>query len=426
MTDEILERARSARRQAPPVGARSYLDYCDALLCELRMAWPGLREANAADRQAMRERGMPGSLVDRIRFGESELEAIGSLVRRVRGTLLAEAGAPRRQHRSGPLTVRRMARPLGLVLMIYEARPTVTVEGALLPVIRGNAVVLRGGGEIAATNRALAPVIRNALQAAGLPEHMVCVLDDVDRAQLRALLARDDAIDVLVPRGGPSLIDFCRMSSKIPVIASGGGANHLYVHESAPLVPAVEAILDSKLPEPTACNTLETVLCDAGLLESLVKSLVETATARREPCVLKVPGELAALGSTVVELRPLTSADRGREFLDRTVAVRPVSGPDEAVSYIRDHGSAHTEGIASADAEVIEDFCQRVDAAAIIVNGSLRLHDGPTLGLGPEISISTGRLHVRGPVDLNALTTYSWVVDARGALRARLDAQESE
>jgi glutamate-5-semialdehyde dehydrogenase len=240
---------------------------------------------------------------------------------------------------------------------------------------------------------------------------------------LRALLKRPDAIDVLVPRGSPSLVDFCLRAATMPVIASGGGVNHLYVHGSADLDLAARIVLDSKLPEPTACNTLETVLCDEPVLPHLVDAVVDLATGQRETCTLKIAADRCRPGNDVVTVEPYTEHDRGREFLDRTVGLLPVVGLDEAVEFLRVNGSGHTEGVVAGDSAVLSEFCRRVDAAAIVANGSLRLHDGPTMGLGPEISISTGRLHVRGPVDLAALTTYSWVIEADGALRGRSDAQ---
>ncbi|MFC8008529.1 glutamate-5-semialdehyde dehydrogenase [Streptomyces olivaceus] len=415
MTDQMLEQVRAALRAAPPIGSAAYLRYCDELAAALRREWKTVREANEADLRAMRAQGQSDVLVERVRLADPQLDAVLTLIDSVRQVLLE----PQESAEIGPLRARRIRKPLGVVFMIYEARPTVTVEGALLPVVLGNAVILRGGKEISATNRALAPVVADALQAAGLPESMVTILDDIDRSRLRALLKRPDAIDVVLPRGGPSLVDFCRRGSTIPVIASGGGVNHLYVHASADIGLAARIVLDSKLPEPTACNTLETVLCDDAVLSTVVESVIAEAMAQQQSCTLKLPVANLVPNTEFVTLTTLTEHDRGREFLDRTIAIRPVAGFDEAVDYVRANGSGHTEGVVATDREVVGQFCSRVDAAAIICNGSLRLHDGPTMGLGPEISISTGRLHVRGPVALDALTTSAWVINADGALREK-------
>ncbi|MEU6556308.1 glutamate-5-semialdehyde dehydrogenase [Streptomyces sp. NPDC046915] len=425
MTDAVLTSARAALAAAPPTGDPAYERYCRELAKRLADHWPAVLAANAEDLARAEQRGLSPVLLDRLRLTDAHLGGLERLTDAVLGEL-AEVTARDPGVPVGDWGVRlRVPKPLGVVFMVYEARPTVTVEGALLPVAVGNAVLLRGGKEIARTNEALSAVAREALEAAGLPGHLVTVLDDPDRAQLRALLKRSDAVDVLIPRGSPSLIDHCRGTSSIPVIASGGGVNHVYVHRSADLELAAEVALDSKLPEPTACNTAEMMLVDAEVAEDLVTAMLRAAergdrqvTVRLDPRVPRPGGE--AGGGRPWRIEELREHDLGREFLDATIGVRAVEGLDEAVAHIRRHGSGHTEGVLAGDDDVSEEFTRRVDAAAIVVNGSLRLHDGPTLGLGSEISISTGRMHVRGPVTLGSLVTHSWVVEAHGTLRSPL------
>ncbi|MEE1943029.1 glutamate-5-semialdehyde dehydrogenase [Streptomyces sp. TRM 70361] len=419
MTEEILASARSAANNAPPVGDPAYARYCDLLARLLTRHWPTVLAANAEDLSDAEQRGLPEVLLGRLRLGDAHLRQLTDLTQAVPTELAALTAPDEGTVLTGRGRLRRVPKPLGVVLMVYEARPTVTVEGALLPVAAGNAVLLRGGKEIARTNAALGEVAREALRAAGLPAELVTVLDDPDRRLLRALLKRHDAVDVLIPRGSPSLIDHCRSATAIPVIASGGGVNHLYVHRDADLALAAEIALDSKLPEPTACNTAEMVLADTEVCEEFAAALVKASerdgrqvTIRLDPRVTPPPA-----APELCRIEPLREHDLGREFLDTTIAVRPVTGPDEALTHIRRHGSGHTEGVVTSDGAVAEEFARRADAAAVVVNGSLRLHDGPTLGLGPEISISTGRLHVRGPVTLAALVTHSWLVEAGGALR---------
>ncbi|MEV0704759.1 glutamate-5-semialdehyde dehydrogenase [Saccharopolyspora sp. NPDC050389] len=418
MTDELLRASRLAYATAPPVGDPAFLRYPDELARALTESWPMVLEANSRDVQAAQERGLPPVLVDRIRLGEAHLPQLRALTRSV-AEELPEALKP------GPATpvgrtasLRKVPKPLGVALMVYEARPTVTVEGALLPVVTGNAAILRGGKEIAATNAALSTVVDKALAAAGLPIGMVTTLDDPSRAVLRELLGRGDAIDVLIPRGSPSLIDYCRTASSIPVIASGGGVNHLYVHESADLALAAAAALDSKLAEPTACNTLELVLVDEPVAAQFVAALADAA---EEEVTFKLDERIAAPASTGEvpwRIEPLAEHDFGREFLAPAIGVRVVDGLADAVEHIGRFGSMHTEGVVAGDERIADEFVKQVDAAAIVVNGSLRLHDGPTLGLGAEVSISTGRLHVRGPVTLRSLLTYTWLVAANGTLRS--------
>lgn len=416
MIDDILHAASRARAAAPAPGDRAYEAYCDALAAHLEKRWDQVLTANAADVAAARERGLSETLVDRLTLADRHLPVLTRLSRAVRDAL-PEATRPGEPARADlGFTVRRVPKAIGTVLMIYEARPTVTVEGALLPVALGNSVVLRGGREVLGTNVALGAVAAEAAVAAGLPEGMVQVLADNDRALLRELLRRHDAIDLLIPRGSPSLIDYCRTASRIPVIASGGGVNHLYVHRSADVDQAARIAVDSKVTEPTACNTLEMVLADAGIAADLARAILRHGGGGAEPLRLKVdPALLEPLGDAEVE--PLSEHDDGREFLERTLGLRPVDGVAEAAAHIRRHGSGHTEGVVAGDPDVVAAFLRAVDAAALVVNGSLRLHDGPTMGLGPELSISTGRLHVRGPVRLPDLLTYSWVVDGDGVLR---------
>jgi glutamate-5-semialdehyde dehydrogenase len=424
MSEHLLNDARNAFLAAPPVGHPAYLRYCDTLRARLLDAWPSIVAANARDLEAAAARGLPPVLIERLRIGDAQRAQLVALTAKVAAELPAVTAASDWIDVADWGRLRRVPKPLGVLLMVYEARPTVTVEGALLPVVAGNAVLLRGGKEMAETDAALAATIRDALADAGLPPTLVSIVADPDRTVLRALLKRHDAIDVLIPRGSASLIDYCRSASSIPVIASGGGVNHLYVHRSADLARAAAIALDSKLAEPTACNTVEMILVDAEVAQALTDQLVDAAAGARTPTTLRLGGALTerthahAHAPDTVRIEALEAHDFGREFLDATLGVLPVTGLDDALRHIREHGSAHTEGVLSNDPDVIDAFAARVDAAAIVVNGSLRLHDGPTLQLGAEISISTGRLHVRGSVTIGALLTYSWLVDAQGALRA--------
>jgi glutamate-5-semialdehyde dehydrogenase len=411
-TDEILSLATRAKERAPAPGDDRYRAYCDDLATRLDKHWDRVLRANADDLFHARERGLPAVLLDRLSLGEPQLRHLISLTGEVARALPAVTRPGDAWPATGAMRVRRIPKPLGVIFMIYEARPTVTIEGALLPVAVGNVAILRGGTEMAATNAALGAIVAGAAAAAGLPPGMVQVITEADRAQVRQLLKRHDAIDALVPRGSPSLIDHCRTASTIPVIASGGGVNHLYVDDSADLELAARIALDSKLAEPTACNTLEMVLAHADVAERLAKLMV--AQGRRY--TLRLDAGLAEVVHGA-DVRVLEPHDDGREFLDDTIGLRSVAGLDEAVGHIRRHGSRHTEGVIATRPEVIDGFLRAVDAAALVVNGSLRLHDGPTMRLGPEISISTGRLHVRGPVGLDALLTYSWAIEGNGTLR---------
>jgi glutamate-5-semialdehyde dehydrogenase len=426
MLADLTAAATCARTQAPPPGSHCYVAYCQEFAARLGQDWDLLRQANAADLAAANERGLPPALIDRLTLADRHLGSLRALADEVARALPAvTAAGPARPARpgrpappaSGTAVIRRVAKPLGLILMIYEARPTVTAEGALLPVAVGNAVILRGGAEIARTAAAFAAIATQALRAAGLPADLVQVLADPDRRVVRELLGRADVIDALIPRGSPSLIDYCQRNAAMPVIASGGGVNHLYVDRTADVELTARLALDSKIAEPTACNTLEMVLAHADIAAGLLAEMIRLSERSGQPYRLRVDPSLAGGQERAAITDPLGEHDDGREFLDRTIGVRVVDGVEQAIAHIRRYGSGHTEGVAARDPAVIDRFLSAVDAAALVVNGSLRLHDGPSMGLGPELSISTGRLHVRGPVGLSALLTYSWVIEGHGALR---------
>lgn len=418
--------ARHALLQSPPVGDPSYLTFVEKLRELLAERWPEIEKANAEDIARATARGLPEPVIDRIRMTDRELRVLTELTLGVQRELpeLAQPGPP--VHGIASMVARRIPRPLGVILMIYEARATVTVEGALAAVCAGNATILRGGSEIAASNEVLGCVLADALAAAGLPTGMVQLVDDPDRGLLRQLLRRDDAIDVLIPRGSPSLLDYCRSASRIPVIAGGGGVNHLYIDRDADPRLAATIVLDSKLPDPAGCTTLEMVLLHTGastaFLAALAQRLASLPAELTEGFALRVPAhwreQLPAALTGRVPVADLAEHDDGREFLDRTLALRPVPGLAEAVAHIHRFGTGHTEAVVSRDPAVAQQFCRQVDAAAVVVNGSLRLHDGPTMGLGrAELAISTGRLHVRGPVTPRNLLTHSWLIEGGGTAR---------
>ena len=424
MIEKVLEIARAASDAAPPSGDPRYPRFAAVVAESLEHRWHDVLDANNADLDAARNAGLTPAVVERMRLTDRHREALVDLTHRVRDDLPAVTAPGPETTGIGGSRARQVARPLGVLLMVYESRPMVTLDSAVLGVCTGNAVLLRGGSECVRANGVLAELIADALREADLPEGMAQVLLDVDRARLRELLRRDDAIDVLVPRGGSGLVDYCRTASRVPVIAGGAGVNHLYVHSTADVALAVDLALDSKLPDPAGCTAVEMLLLDEAVADAFFDDLANRVD---EPdvraLVLRVTGETRvrlprALGDAL-EVHDLGGNDDGREFLDTTLAVRVVAGIAEAVDHVRRFGTGHTDGIVARSTRASEEFCARVDSAAVVVNGSLRLHDGPSLGLGPEIAISTGRLHVRGPVGLGSLLSRSWVVQGAGAVRFR-------
>ncbi|MEU4493935.1 glutamate-5-semialdehyde dehydrogenase [Streptomyces sp. NBC_00210] len=420
MPEQILNLARAAFDAAPPLGDPAYTRYCRELAGHLKERWHEIQSANQADIARAQMRGLPPTLVARLRLTDEHLEGMVELTGAVERELTAVLAATPEIPAGDWGTLRRVPKPLGVALMIYEARPTVTVDGALLPVAVGNAVLLRGGKESAATDAALAEVVKSALAAAGLPTGLVTVLDDPDRSLMKGILARPDQVDVLIPRGSPSLIEYCRTASSIPLIASGGGVNHLYVHRTADLALAARVTLNSKIPEPAGCTSVEMVLVDQEIAADYLATVLAECERQNAQLTVRLDASVkqpAARDDSPWRTETLEPHDLGREFLDPVIGLRPVPGLEAAADHIRAYGSRHTEGVLTEDPAVAQQFARQVDAAMIVVNGSLRLHDGPKLGLGSEISIATGRLHVRGPVTLGALVTSTWVVEANGELR---------
>ncbi|MBO2450266.1 glutamate-5-semialdehyde dehydrogenase [Actinomadura barringtoniae] len=429
MTDEILRRAREAQRSAPPVGDKAYRAFVQAARERMDAHWTELTEAGDRDIAQARERGLSEALIERLRLTDRHRSALENAFESVGAALPHHHVAGESVHGMGDVRAHRVLRPLGVILMIFEARAEITLRSAVMCAATGNAVLLRGGSEIAETNKAVGGVLQAALADAELPAGLVTILDSGDRRELRALLKRDDEIDVVIPRGSPSLIETCRTTSRIPMITGGGGANHLYVHRTADPRVAAELTLDGKLPDPAACTALETVLVDEAITDAYLTALGEAASAPdAERLTLRVPEDLASRAPSTLQKRldpvGLGPHDDGREFLDQTLAIRTVPDLTAATDHIRRFGSGHTEGVLTNDDATAEAFCARVDAAAIVVNGSLRLNDAPAMGLGAALAISTGRLHARGPVTLDTLFTHSWIVEGANTSRFRKETSQ--
>jgi glutamate-5-semialdehyde dehydrogenase len=308
--------------------------------------------------------------------------------------------------------VTRVRVPLGVVAMIYEARPNVTVEASALTLKAGNAVVLRGGSEAVRSNAALALVVGGALESVGLPRELVQILPFTDRDAVRALVQQSGYVDLAIPRGGEALIRFVTENARVPVVQHFKGVCHLFLDAGTDPTEAARIAVNAKMQRPGVCNALECLLVDANdaarLLPPVAAALVAAGCAIRgdERTRELVPEAVAA-----------TPGDYGREFLDTILAVRVVGGVDGAIDHVSEYGSGHTEAILTPSAEHAERWRREVDAACVVVNASTRFHDGGELGLGAEIGIATSRLHWRGPMGLESLTTMKWIIDGEGQVR---------
>ena len=409
--ERLAAQARAARAGQP---ALAQLDGAarDALLLDIARRLAEQRapliEANARDLEAGAAAGLGAALLDRLRLDGPRLDGLASDVRTVAELAdpLAEEFDPR-ELANGLRLVRRRV-PIGVVGVIYEARPNVTVDIAAAALKSGNAVVLRGGREARQSNLALVDLLHAALRAVGLPEAIVSFIDAPEREAVSELLQLADCIDVMVPRGGQGLIDLCRRESRIPLIAGGVGVVHIYVDASADVARALAVIENAKVQRPAVCNALDTLLVQAAAAERLLPALAQ----RLSPfgVAFHAEGEAASLlaaGGARVE--PIAPGDFDREWLGLELGVTLVDGVEAAIAHIAAHGSGHSEAILSEDPEAAARFLNAVDASAVYHNASTRFTDGGQFGMGVEVAVATGRLAPRGPVGPAELTSWKWV-----------------
>jgi glutamate-5-semialdehyde dehydrogenase len=407
---ETCAQARKASRALAIATTADKNAALEAVASALVSSAARIASENEADVAAARARGTKDALVDRLVLDASRVESVAKSVREIAaeadpvGQLIEE-----RTVRSG-LRVRRVRVPLGVIGMIYEARPNVTAEAAALCFKAGNAVILRGGSDAIRTNAAIADVVR-----AALPEKWrdaVQLADAASRQSVLEMFRAEGAIDLVIPRGGEALIRFVTENARVPVVQHFKGVCHLYVDAGADLEEATRIAVNAKLSRPGVCNALECLLVDekdaARLLPPIASALIAGGCELRgdERTVVLVPAAKRA-----------SESDWGTEFLDRILAVRVVAGLDGALDHIARYGSGHTEAILTKDDAHAERFRREVDAACVVVNASTRFHDGGELGLGAEIGIATSRLHWRGPMGLESLTTMKWLVDGHGQTR---------
>jgi len=378
-----------------------------------------LLSANAEDVALAQQTGLAPALLDRLQLNNSRLLDMAADVRKVAGLPDPVGSIFDAQALPNGLAVHKQRVPLGVLAVIYESRPNVTVDVASLALKSGNAVILRGGKETLHSNRALVKVIHSALESCGLPVTAVQFIDSSDRALVRELLQMNDSVDMLIPRGGAGLHQFCREHSRIPVITGGIGICHLFVDESADQDAALRIIQNAKVQRPTVCNALDTVLVHRAIAKDFIPVLV--SYLKKDGVLFRMDPEALQLVSGAPDSAERVAAaspeDFDTEWLSLVLGIRVVAGLDEAMAHIEAHSTGHSDGILTRDEQQAERFLQQVDSAAVYLNASTRFTDGAQLGLGAEVAISTQRLHARGPMALEALTTYKWVIRGKGHIR---------
>ncbi|MFE5335977.1 glutamate-5-semialdehyde dehydrogenase [Isoptericola sp. NPDC056573] len=386
-----------------------------ALADALEAAAGEIVTANADDLARGRERGLSDGLLDRLALTPARIGAIAGALRELAGLPDPVGEVVRGQTLPNGLRLRQLRVPMGVVGMIYEARPNVTVDAAGLALKSGNAVILRGGSAAASSNAVVVDVLRRALETQGLPADLVQTIDAYGRPGGVALMQARGLVDVLVPRGGADLIRTVVESSTVPVIETGVGNVHVYVDATADVANAVEIVMNAKTQRVGVCNAAETLLVHADAAEAFLPAAL--AALGGAGVVLHGDARAVALAPESVEVLPATDADWATEYLALELAVRVVDSLDDAIEHIRTWSSGHTEAILTRDLAASERFVAEVDSAAVMVNASTRFTDGGELGLGAEIGISTQKLHARGPMGLAELTTTKWVVHGDGHVR---------
>lgn len=417
MTDfNIATMARKAKN-ASRVAAQLNSSEKNTLLNDIATAIENNSDAiiqeNTKDITAGREKGLSQAMLDRLVLTEKGIKEISSAIREIIALTDPVGDVDKLSLRPNGIQVGKMRIPLGVIAMIYEARPNVTAEAAALCIKSGNAVILRGGSEAIHSNLAIADCLHQVLTAHNIDEHVVSVIPDTSRTVIEELLKQSDTIDLVIPRGGEGLIRYVSENSRIPVIQHYKGVCHLYIDKYADLTKAVDILINGKTQKPSACNAFETVLIHADISE---KFLPLAAKALNEAAKVKVHACKNSINYfTGAELA--TEDDYQAEYLAQEIAVKVVNSFDTAISHINEFTSDHTEVIISQDISRSQRFIRQINSSVVMVNASSRFSDGNQLGLGSEIGISTSKLHAYGPMGLEALTTEKFIVFGDGQIR---------
>jgi glutamate-5-semialdehyde dehydrogenase len=409
---ELGRRARSAAKAVRDADGGARTAALKAMAKRLRDAAPAILAANAEDVRRAREAGQAESFVDRMLLDATRVEAIAAGVESVAaladpvGQVIAEWSRP------NGLKLQRVRTPIGVIGMIYESRPNVAADAGALALRAGNAIILRGGSDSAGSTAAIVQALRAGLADAGLPEDAIQTLRSTDRAAVGMMLAGlEGAIDVIVPRGGKSLVARVQEEARVPVFAHLEGICHTYIHAAAKAHEAIALVVNAKMRRVSVCGATETLLIDRAIARDLLPKI--GAALRERGCELR--GDDEARG--IVEMEAASETDWSTEYLAPILSVRVISGVDQAIAHIAQYGSQHTECIVTENAAVAEKFLREVDSAIVLHNASTQFADGGEFGFGGEIGIATGRLHARGPVGAEQLTTFKYIVRGTGQTR---------
>ncbi|MGI8426166.1 MAG: glutamate-5-semialdehyde dehydrogenase [Actinomycetota bacterium] len=409
---EIGARAKSASGMLARSSSQNRRDALHAMATALSTAGESILETNKRDIQTAEAGGLKGALVDRLALTQKRVEQMAEGLRAVAeqpdplGRVLGEWVRP------NGLKIQKVSVPIGVICVIYEARPNVTADVAGLCLMSGNAIILRGSSHALQSNMAIAEVLRGAIVEAGLPRDAIQLVKDISRDSATELMRLNQFIDLIIPRGGPALIQSIRDNANVPFIIDGDGNCHLYVDKAADKDMAVSIVVNAKTQRPGVCNAAETLLVHAELVKDWLPWALESLAEKG----VEIRGDATVCGVWPKAV-PATEDDWGTEYLDLKLAVRVVDSLDAAIEHVNKWGTSNAEAIVTEDSEAAVRFAQEVDSGSIFVNASTRFSDGGEFGYGSEIGISTQKLHARGPMGLNELTTFKYVVWGTGQIR---------
>lgn len=406
------QHARQASRALARAGTETKNKALLAMAAEIRAAAETLKRENERDLEAGRSKGLEAALLDRLTLSDARIESMAEGLEQIAALPDPVGEISDMTYRPSGIQLGRMRVPLGVVGIIYESRPNVTADAAALCLKSGNATILRGGSEAIHSNQAIAACIRRGLEQAGLPETAVQVVQTTDRAAVGQLITMPEYVDVIVPRGGKSLIERISNEARVPVIKHLDGICHVYIDSEADLDMAEEIAFNAKCHRYGVCNAMETLLVDAAVADIILPRLavrygdegVELRGCSRTRAILK-------------DINAATDADWDTEYLAPILSIKVVDGLDEAMEHIHHHSSGHTESIVTKNYQRARRFLAEVDSSSVMVNASTRFADGFEYGLGAEIGISTDKIHARGPVGLEGLTSQKWIVLGSGQIR---------
>jgi glutamate-5-semialdehyde dehydrogenase len=408
---DLADRAKAASRSLALLSTEKKNALLLAVAEQLEAREKEILQANKVDLQTAKETGLSGALLDRLELNPKRFAEMVEGVRKVAALSDPVGEVLRKWKQPNGLEISKIRVPLGLIGIIYESRPNVTVDSAVLCLKTGNATLLRGGREAKASNRALASALSEAAVKQGLPAEIVALVENEGRESIREMCRLEGVLDLLIPRGGPGLIQTVLEHARVPVIQHADGVCHIFVHAAADPAMAEAITINAKCQRPATCNAAETLLVDRQGAEKILPRLVKALRAQG----VKLFGDEAASKAAGEKL--VVPESWKREYLDLTMAIRVVDGVEGALEHLEKYGSHHSDAIVTEDREVAEQFLQGADSAAVYWNASTRFTDGAEFGFGAEIGISTGKIHARGPMGLEELTSYKYVVTGRGQLR---------